>query len=51
MTQTLIATTEPDAEFDLDIRVVTDAVAEEYLRCGTSDGCAPTCASACTSRV
>lgn len=42
---------ELEAEFDLDLQVLTDGVPEAYTRCGTNDGCDPTCASACTSRV
>lgn len=47
--ESMTATIEP--EFDLDIQVVTDTEPEMTGRCGTNDGCAPTCASACTSRV
>jgi FxLD family lantipeptide len=37
-------------EFDLDVRVTTDAAAGYALRrCDTSDGCGSTCASACSS--
>jgi len=40
-----------EAEFDLDLQVLTDGVPENYARCGTNDGCAVTCASSCASRV
>lgn len=43
--------TSPDADFDLDLRVVTDVVPQANRGCDTSDGCAPSCASSCTSRV
>jgi FxLD family lantipeptide len=35
--------------FDLDVRVTTTAAAGAARPCDTSDGCAPTCASACNS--
>lgn len=41
----------PEAEFELDVQIVTDLVPEKNLRCSTNDGCAPTCASACASKV
>jgi FxLD family lantipeptide len=40
-----------DIEFDLDVRVVTDLVPQANTGCATEDGCAPTCASSCTSKV
>jgi FxLD family lantipeptide len=40
-----------DAEFDLDLRVVTDIEPGVAAPCGTDDGCAPTCASSCTSNA
>lgn len=40
-----------DAEFELDVRVVTDVVPQANAGCNTEDGCATTCASSCTSNV
>jgi FxLD family lantipeptide len=41
-----------DAEFDLDLRIVTDVEpGAGAAPCGTNDGCAPTCASSCTSNA
>jgi FxLD family lantipeptide len=37
-------------EFDLDVRVVTDLIADA-APCDTNDGCAGSCASACTSNA
>jgi len=38
--------------FALDVRIITDAnVGEAGRGCDTSDGCAPTCASSCTSHA
>lgn len=38
--------------FALDVRVVTDiSPGDAPVACGTDDGCAPTCASACTSNA
>ncbi len=38
-------------EFVLDVQVVVSAVpGAAEAACGTDDGCAPTCASACTSK-
>lgn len=37
-------------EFELDVQVTTDAgIGYTVRRCDTSDGCAATCASACSS--
>ncbi|WP_344156089.1 FxLD family lanthipeptide [Kribbella yunnanensis] len=38
-----------NAEFELDVRVITDVVPQANSGCGTNDGCAPSCASSCTS--
>lgn len=35
--------------FDLDVRVIEDNWPRYQGRCDTSNGCAPTCASACTN--
>jgi FxLD family lantipeptide len=40
-----------DVDFELDVRVVTDLMPQANTGCNTEDGCAPTCASSCTSRV
>ena len=40
-----------DAEFELDVQVVPDVLPERNARCSTNDGCAPTCASSCLSKV
>lgn len=40
-----------DVEFELDVRVITDLVPQPNAGCDTSDGCASTCASSCTSNV
>jgi FxLD family lantipeptide len=40
-----------DAEFDLDLRVSTDALPGISEGCGTDDGCDPTCASSCISNA
>ncbi len=38
-------------DFVLDAEVIIDvAPSSAAAPCGTSDGCAPTCASACTSK-
>jgi FxLD family lantipeptide len=38
-------------DFVLDVQVVIDvAPSSAVAPCGTDDGCAPTCASACTSK-
>lgn len=37
-------------DFDLDIRVVHDAIPDDgMVCCNTDDGCGSTCASACTN--
>jgi FxLD family lantipeptide len=43
--------TTPDTDFELDIQIVTDLVPDQNTRCSTDDGCAPTCASSCASKV
>lgn len=40
-----------DAEFDLDLRVSTDALPGISDGCATDDGCDPTCASSCVSNA
>jgi len=40
-----------DDEFELDVQIVTDLVPDMNARCSTNDGCAPTCASSCVSKV
>lgn len=40
-----------DPEFDLDLRVSTDALPAGVGRCATDDGCDPTCASSCISNA
>ena len=40
-----------DVDFDLDVRIVTDVVPQANRGCATEDGCAPTCASSCASKV
>ncbi len=38
-------------DFVLDVQVVIDVTPGQTVApCGTDDGCAPTCASACTSK-
>jgi len=45
------ATITEDA-FTLDVHVITDVVSGgDAVPCGTNDGCAPTCASSCTSNA
>ncbi|MFB9304615.1 FxLD family lanthipeptide [Kibdelosporangium philippinense] len=39
------------AEFDLDLRVITDVDPGVAAPCATDDGCDPTCASSCTSNA
>jgi len=49
---TTMAGLDPAVEdvFDLDVRVIEDDSGLAYQgRCDTSNGCAPTCASACTN--
>ncbi|GAA0591798.1 hypothetical protein GCM10010174_03580 [Kutzneria viridogrisea] len=48
---TSTATTTDSAEFNLDLRIVTDEVPGMDAACTTNDGCAPTCASSCASAV
>jgi FxLD family lantipeptide len=36
-------------EFDLDVRVITDARPEVAVGCNTDNGCQSTCRSACVS--
>lgn len=38
-------------DFDLDLQITTDLVPAAASGCDTSDGCAPSCASACASNV
>lgn len=48
----MVSSTETvDWEFELDVRIVVDVEPAMNGRCSTNDGCAPTCASACASRV
>ncbi|WP_418155968.1 FxLD family lanthipeptide [Actinoalloteichus caeruleus] len=39
-------------DFDLDVTIATDmGTGDPAPACNTDDGCAPTCASSCTSNV
>lgn len=50
MTTTAIVDTVIDEEpFDLDVRVIEDERPADVRACATDNGCAPTCASSCTS--
>ena len=49
---TTLEATETEDVFALDVRIVADAsVGDAGKGCDTSDGCAPTCASSCTSHA
>jgi FxLD family lantipeptide len=40
-----------DDAFELDLHIVIDNEPGVAAPCGTDDGCAPTCASSCTSNA
>jgi FxLD family lantipeptide len=51
MSATTALTVDIAAEFDLDLRVITDVDPGVAAPCGTDDGCDPSCASSCVSNA
>ena len=54
-TEASLATAGPETgadPFDIDLTIITEIGADLLPKaCGTGDGCAPSCASSCTSAV